>query len=335
MSPLGFAIVGCGDVSKKHVQAISQVPGCELVAACDKDEEALERFLKKNPVKGYLEYCRLLSNPEVDVVDICTPSALHCSQVIMAALAEKHVLVEKPAALSLKEIDLEIAAAGATGVTLGVVHQNRFNKPVEKLYRAVKEGHFGRLTHASATIRRNRNADYYNKKPWRKLRNAGGGVLANQAIHNIDLLQWIMGPAEEVFAYTGTYFNSMDGEEIGTAVIRFASGALGMVEAASTVFPKNLGDTLSVFGEKGTVVLGGSNVNEVVKWEFKDNSEISALPPNGSGTHIDVITDMVEAINKGKKTRVSGEEARKSLELLLAIYKSSDTGRPVKLPLRS
>ncbi|MFA4886189.1 MAG: Gfo/Idh/MocA family oxidoreductase, partial [Desulfotomaculaceae bacterium] len=248
MKKIRFALAGCGEVADKHAAAISALDECELVAVYDCGQKIAERFAERYAVKAYSDYQKLLEDPGVDVVNICTPSGFHAAMGIAAAGAGKHVLVEKPMALSLEDADALIETCEKAGVKLGVVHQNRFKPAVLKLRKAMEEGLFGKVTHANATVRWNRNKEYYDRKPWRRTKSMGGGVLLNQAIHNIDLLQWMMGKVISVFGYTTSCLNRTAGEDVGIAVLRFENGVLGVIEAASTIYPKSLEETIGVFG---------------------------------------------------------------------------------------
>lgn len=332
-----FALAGCGEVAAKHAAAISALDGCELVAVYDCEQKTAEHFAEKYAARAYGDYQKLLKESGADVVDICTPSGLHAAMGIAAAGAGKHVLVEKPMALSLEDADTLIKACDQAGVKLGVVHQNRFNPAVLKLRKAMKAGLFGKVTHANATVRWNRNKAYYDRKPWRRTKSMGGGVLLNQAIHNIDLLQWMMGKVNSVFGYTASCLNRTAGEDVGIAVLRFANGALGVIEAASTIYPKNLEETISVFGEKGTVIIGGSSVGEIKIWKLADevegNTEGMQHCRSGAATHLHSIRDMAEAVLTGRQPVVDGREGIKALEIVLAVHKSCAAGREVILPM--
>ncbi|MDA8212054.1 MAG: Gfo/Idh/MocA family oxidoreductase [Clostridia bacterium] len=341
MGRIGFGIIGCGRIAPKHAEAIIALEEAELVAVCDIDANRVRDFETKYRAKGYDDYEQLLANPDVQVVNICTPSGLHAEIGIAAARAGKHVMVEKPMAMNLKEANALVKACEEAGVLLAVVHQNRFNSAVKQLRGAVEEGRFGRLTHGSAVIRWNRNDNYYAQAPWRGTWSQDGGCLMNQSIHNIDLLQWMMGPVESVFAYTATHLRKIEAEDNAVAVLRFKHGALGVIEAANTIYPTNLEETLNIFGETGTVVLGGIAVNKIEVWRFGEEGEEAAVlarqqqdPPNVYGFgHKDIIQDMIQAVKSGGKPAIDGYEGRKALEIVLAIYKSAYTGRPVTLPV--
>lgn len=339
---LRFGVIGCGRIAPKHTESILAIPTAELVAVCDIVPEQAELFASKYNAEPYLDYKEMLKRDDIDIVTVATPSDLHAEIGIAAAKAGKHVMVEKPMAMTLKSADELIKACREAGVKLGVIHQNRFNKSIKILRSAMEEGRFGKLTHAQASVRWNRNDEYYKQAPWRGTKLQDGGVLMNQSIHNIDLLQWMMGPAEEVFGFTRTALRHIEMEDVAGAVIKFQNGAIGIIEAASTIYPKNIEETLNVFGATGSVVVGGIAVNRVEVWEFQDSEEekkeIFASqendPPNVYGFgHREIIENMMAAIRTDSIPAVPGEEGRKALEIILAIYKCQETGQPVKLPL--
>lgn len=338
MKKVKFALAGCGDMAAKHAEAIAALPDCELAAVYDIDQAPLQQLAGKYGARAYTDYLLLLEDPDLDVINICTPSGLHASMGVAAAGAGKNVLMEKPMALSLGDADMLIEACEKAGVTLGVVHQNRFKPAILRLSKAMEEGRFGRVMHANATVRWNRNKDYYGKKTWRRLKSMGGGVLLNQAIHNIDLLQWMMGRVVSVFGYTASNLGLSEGEDVGIAVLRFADGALGIVEASSAIYPRSLEETISIFGEKGTVIIGGASVGEVKIWQFNSPERDGVLGQDVNGSSgesplVCCIGDMAQAVRAQGRPKVDGREGRKALEIILAIQQSSDTGKEVALPL--
>lgn len=341
MKTYGFGVIGCGRISKNHLESIQAIPGAILVAVSDCDEQAIAKNVDKYNCKGYQDYHEMLANPEVQIVNICTPSGEHAKIAIDALKAGKHVLVEKPMAMSLAEADAMITAAKEAGVKLGVVHQNRFNNAIVKLRKAVEEEKFGHLTHSSAVVRWNRNDEYYSQAPWRGTWAQDGGCLMNQSIHNIDLLQWMMGPVESLFAYTATNMRKIEGEDVGAIVLKFKNGALGVIEATTTIYPKNLEETLNIFGSTGTACIGGIAVNKIEAWRFSGEDEAFVLadqdkePPNVYGFgHADIIKDFMDAITENREPAISGEEGRKALEIILAIYHSVKYKKEICFPLK-
>ncbi|MDR7866268.1 MAG: Gfo/Idh/MocA family oxidoreductase [Sporomusaceae bacterium] len=338
---LGFGLVGCGRISKKHFEAIKAIPDAALVGLCDTDKQALNRNVSIYGGLGYTDYQEMLGNPEIDVVNICTPSGLHAELALAAIQAGKNVLIEKPMSMSLTEADKVIAAANQARVKLGVVHQNRFNHAVVKLRSALEQGKFGKLTHASAVVRWNRDDNYYAQAPWRGTWSQDGGCLMNQSIHNIDLLQWMMGPVKSVFAYTATNLRKIEAEDVAVVVLKFANGSLATIEASTTIYPQNLEETLNVFGATGTVVLGGKAVNKIEAWRFEGEDEAAVLdeqlrePPDVYGFgHTDLIADFVASVRNNSEPAVPGFEGRKALEIILAIYHSVKFSKEITLPLQ-
>ncbi|MBA4495985.1 Gfo/Idh/MocA family protein [Paenactinomyces guangxiensis] len=332
-----YGIVGCGHIAKKHVAAIEAVEGAKLVAVCDTNAERLAEFAKDG-IEGYTDFADLLQT-DIDVVCICTPSGLHPKLTIQAAEAKKHVIVEKPMALTLEDADRMIEACERNGVKMAVVHPNRFRPAIMELRRQLNQGAFGKIGHANATVRWNRNQAYYDQAPWRGTREMDGGVLMNQAIHNMDLLLWMMGDVEEVFSYQATRLRKIEAEDTSVSVIKFKSGALGVLEAAVTIYPKNLEESLSIFGEKGTAIVGGPTANWIKHWKFENinDEEAEAVirrienDPFGVPGHQCIIQDLTDAIKEDRTPVVSGKEGRKALSLVVACQQSAETGKAVRM----
>ena len=330
MKKLNFGIIGCGRIAYKHAEAIKKNEKANLLYVCDIIEERAVDYKNKYGAERYFtDYHEMLEMPDLDVVNICTPSGMHAEMGIAAAKAGKHVIVEKPMALSSIDADALINACDENGVKLAVCFQNRFNPPVQKLRRALEEGRFGKLTHASAVVRWFRPQDYYDQAPWRGTWAMDGGCLMNQSIHNIDLLQWMMGPVESVFGYTANNFRKIEAEDVGVAVLKFKNGALGVIEASTTIYPENLEETLAIFGEKGTVMLGGIAVNKIETWKFADsqdeNLEMEQQDvPNVYGFgHDALIEDFIRAVIEDRRPYIDGREGIKSLRIVLGIYHSA------------
>lgn len=329
MKKLNFGIIGCGRIAYKHAEAIKKNEKANLLCVCDILEERAAEYKDKYGAEAHFtDYRKMLEYHGLDVVNICTPSGMHAEMGIAVAQAGKHVIVEKPMALSLKDADDLIEACDESGVKLAVCFQNRFNPPVQKLRRALEEGRFGKLTHASAIVRWFRPQDYYDQAPWRGTRAMDGGCLMNQSIHNIDLLQWMMGPVESVFGYTATNLRKIECEDVGVAVLKFKNGALGVIEASTTIYPENLEETLNIFGEKGTVVLGGIAVNKIETWKFADSTDENGAidqhqqdVPNVYGFgHEALVEDFINAVINNSEPYITGREGRNALEIVLSIY---------------
>ena len=344
---MNYALIGCGRISFNHVAAALENK-LNIVALCDTVpshmEEKAEKFQLPASVKKYTDYREMLKNEKLDLVAIATESGKHAAIALDCIAAGVNVIIEKPIALSLKDADRIIALSKEKGVCVCACHQNRFNKSVQKIREAMEQGRFGRLFHGTAHIRWNRGPSYYEQAPWRGTWEQDGGALMNQCIHNIDLLRWMMGDeVDEVMAYTDNLGHPyIEAEDLGIAVVRFHNGAYGIIEGTTNVFPKNLEETLYLFGEKGTVKAGGKSVNVIEEWLFGDGlddaEEVKARfhenPPNVYGFgHTPLYADVMNAIQTGRKPYVDAEAGRRALELVLAIYLSAAEHRPVKLPL--
>lgn len=353
MKRLRIALIGCGRISYKHIEGIvNNREIAELVAVCDLVPERMEQraaqygelMLKeqegdnqKGPleeiaaaretVAQYRDYQEMLQKETIDIVTIATESGYHARIALDCLEAGTHVLVEKPMALSLEDADKMIALAREKNKKICVSHQNRFNPPIQKLRRAIEEGRFGRIINGTARILWTRDDNYYRQAPWRGTRALDGGTLMNQCIHNIDLLQWMMGSeVERIHAERDTFLRNIEMEDFGAILIRFKNRAIGIVEGSACVYPKNLEETLSIFGERGTVVIGGLAVNEIKTWQFADkrdydeadeSSEIDSVYGNG---HTPLYKDFIEAICKDQEPLVNGEEGKKALEIVLKAY---------------
>ncbi|TLS38494.1 Gfo/Idh/MocA family protein [Pseudalkalibacillus caeni] len=336
---INFAIVGCGHIANKHAEAISNAEGANLIAVCDTIPEKMEPFVEKYNVEPYTDLKELLTREDLDVINICTPSGHHTGIAVQAANAKKHIVVEKPIALTLEDADTIISACKENNVKLSVVHPNRFRPVMMELKKIMDDDKLGKLSHANATVRWNRNQEYYDQAPWRGTKALDGGVLMNQAIHNLDLLLWVMGDAEEVFSMSATRLRDIEAEDVSTGVVRFKNGALGVIEAATTIYPKNLEETLSVFGETGSIKIGGRTANFIEHLNIEDINDESSndiiegvkADPFGKPGHQWIIEDMAKAIVEDREPVVSGEDGRKALSLVLALYESAETNTPVKI----
>lgn len=354
MSKLKFAIIGCGRISYKHIEAIvSNFEEIELVSLCDVEKEKAEvrkkeyaeKIGKEVSISVYEDYKKMLDNEEIDVVSIATESGYHPEIAIDTMNKGKHVIVEKPMALSIVDADRMIKAAKDNNVKLCVSHQNRFNKSIHMLREAVEKDRFGRIINGTARILWNRNMGYYTQAPWRGTWKLDGGTLMNQCIHNIDLLQWMLGgEVDTVYSQCDTFLRDIEAEDFGAVVLRFKNGAIGIIEGSACVYPQNLEETLSIFGEKGTVCIGGIAVNKIENWRFGDdldNEEDIIKSQEGDPDsvygfgHIPLYKDMIDAINENREPLINGEEGKKGMSIILAAYKSRKTGLPVKFPLDS
>lgn len=301
---------------------MASIPGCRVAALCDPDAGAAQALAQITGARVYADYSELLVDPEVNAVSLCTPGHLHAPLGIKAANQGKHVLVEKPMAVCPRDAGELAESCGRAGVVLATAHQNRYKGPVRALKEAVERGLLGRILHGAAVLRWNRNMDYYLQKPWRGDPSRGGGVLLNQAIHNIDLLQWILGPVKSVYGCTGRGVVPITTEETAAAVLEFGSGALGVIEASSAVYPESLEETLAVFGSRGTVILGGRSIGRVIRWDLQDKTAPPAdhIPDAGDpGGYRPLLEDWLDCIRTGRRPLTGGREGIKPLEIIAAI----------------
>ncbi len=336
---MNFAIVGCGFIAKKHAKAIKETNDANLIAVSDKIPEAMEFYIKEYGVTPYTEIEEMLKDERIDIVCVCTPSGLHAPLAVKIANAGKHIILEKPIAMTLEDTDRIITECKNNNVKLSVVHPNRFRPVVQELRQILDGDLLGKISHANATVNWNRNQDYYDQAPWRGTKEHDGGVLMNQAIHNLDLLLWFMGKPEQIYSMEATRLRNIEAEDVSMGLIRFESGALATVEASTTVYPKNFEESITIFGEKGTVKIGGTNALYFEHIQIKDLQEEKIniikekikLDPWGTPGHQWIINDMVEAVKMNRKPAVTGEDGRRALELVLSFYKSAEENQPIQL----
>jgi UDP-N-acetyl-2-amino-2-deoxyglucuronate dehydrogenase len=339
-----IALVGCGRISGNHIAAIDKLDGLDLVAVCDTELSRAEAVAQPRGIPAFRTLEAMLAGADCDLVAICTPSGLHPAHGILAAKAGKHVVSEKPMATRLEDADALVQACDEAGVHLFVVKQNRLNPPIQLLRRAVEKGRFGRIYMANATVRWTRPQEYYTQAPWRGTWEFDGGAFMNQASHYVDLIQWLVGPVESVVAKTATLARQIEAEDSGAAVLRFRSGALGVIEVTVLTYPRNMEGSITILGEKGTVKIGGTAVNRVEHWQFAEYDDddktveqlMQAANPAsvyGSG-HFGYYENVLAVLRGDARPETDGRAGRKSLELILGIYESAKLGRDVPLPLR-
>ena len=340
--PYRIGLVGCGRISKNHFDAIRKVDGLELAAVCDIDAERARRAGDEQGVAWYRALDEMLRAGDFDIVAICTPSGLHSAQGIAAAQAGKHVVTEKPMSLTLRQADDLVRACDDAGVQLFVVKQNRLNPPIQLVKRAVDKGRFGRIYLANVTVRWQRPQEYYDAESWRGTWEFDGGAIMNQASHYVDLIQWLVGPVESVLGKTATQARRIEAEDSGIGILKFRSGALGVIEVNVLTYPRNLEGSITIIGERGTVKIGGTAVNRVEHWafaEYDDDDKLveaaSTNPPNVYGFGHEGYYRNVLAVLRGEaKPETDGRAGRKSLELILGIYESAKTGCEVAIPMK-
>ncbi|MDD6265657.1 MAG: Gfo/Idh/MocA family oxidoreductase [Clostridia bacterium] len=342
-----YALIGCGRISPNHIQAAKN-NNLEIVAICDivpqHMDDTVLKFELSDSVKKYEDYKEMLEKEKPELVAIATESGKHAPIALDCIEAGCNIIIEKPIALSMHDARAIIEAGKKKGVKVCANHQNRFNKSVQKIREAYLKKRFGRLFYGTAHIRWNRGWEYYSRAPWRGTWAQDGGALMNQCIHNIDLLRWMMGgKVSEVMAYTDNLNHDyIEAEDMGIALVKFENGSYGIIEGTTDIYPKNLEETLYLFGEKGTVKAGGQSVNIIEEWNFSDaiddpeyvKKTFHENPPNVYGFgHTPLYADVIDAINNDRDPYVTGEDGMNALEMILAIYKSAAEGKSVKFPL--
>ncbi|MGY8813381.1 MAG: Gfo/Idh/MocA family protein [Gammaproteobacteria bacterium] len=337
-----FALVGCGRISSKHFEAIQQHDeNAELVAICDINNEVLKQATTQYNIEGYSSLEQMLLKSDADVVSICTPSGLHPEQVISVAKAGRHVITEKPMATNMSDGKRMVQIADEQGVHLFVVKQNRLNPTLQLLKSAIDKKRFGRIYMVNVNVFWTRPQEYYDQATWRGTWEFDGGAFMNQASHYIDLLDWLIGPIESLYAYTATLERNIEVEDTGVASIKWRSGALGSLNVTMLTYPRNYEGSITILGEMGTVEIGGVAVNKILNWEFKNEEEIdknikSANYETGSvyGVGHPLYYDNVIKVIRGvAKPETDGREGLRSLETIIAMYLSAKEGRMVSLPL--
>lgn len=345
-----YALIGCGRIATNHIKA-SLNNNLEIAAVCDIITEHMESLLaehgieKDTSIKRYTDYKILLEENKIELAAIATESGLHAEIAIACINHGVNIIIEKPMALSIADADEIIRLSEKKGIIVSVCHQNRFNTAVQELRKALDSKRFGRLSHGSINIRWNRDQKYYNQASWRGTWLQDGGALMNQCIHGIDLLRWMFGSEiDTVYGTTKRQFHDyIQAEDVGMAVINFKNGAIATIEGTTNIYPKNLEETLYVFGEKGTVKIGGTSTNNIDVWYFADENKadqkrigFSEATCNVYGNgHTSLYADVIDSIKNNKAPYVDAYAGKSALELVLAIYKSSAEKRPISLPLES
>ncbi len=342
---LNFALVGCGRIAKRHSEllGLKQIQGAQLVAVCDLVEAKAKSIAQRFSVPFYTDMHAMMRSENIDAVVVLSESGNHARHVVDLSQYGKHIVVEKPMALTLDDADAMIRACDESGIKLFVVKQNRFNVPVLKLREALLQGRFGKLVLGTVRVRWCRTQQYYDEAPWRGTWAMDGGVLTNQASHHVDLLEWMLGDVDSVFARGTTALAKIEAEDTAVVTLKFRNGALGVIEATTAVRPKDLEGSISVLGEGGTVEIGGFAVNQMKVWNFTTPAtgddevmeKYSVNPPNVYGFgHQAYYEHVVDCIKNNRRHLVDGLQGRKSLELINAIYESIETGEEVHLRFR-
>ena len=344
-----YALIGCGRIAVNHIKAVVN-NNLDMVAVCDVDPEAIDLLFEKTgydrPTQRYTDYKQMIEeHPDLELVAIATESGVHAEIALYCIDHGINIIVEKPIAMSMEDADEIVRRSAQKHVKVCACHQNRFNVAIQQMRRALEAGRFGKLSHGSIHVRWNRNQNYYDQAPWRGKWATDGGCLFNQCIHGIDLLRWMMGDeVEEVYGVTNRRFHDyLECEDIGMAVVKFKNGAVGTIEGTVNVYPQNLEETLFLFGQTGTVKIGGKSTNNIDVWNFADETEedqknkgLQEQTSNVYGNgHTSLYADMIDAVEHDRKPYVDAVAGRNAVEMILAIYQSAATGKPVKLPLKN
>ena len=343
-----YALIGCGRISPNHIVAAKNNE-LEIVAVCDIEESCMAdkilKFKLNDTVMKYTNYQEMLEKEKPELVAICTESGKHAEIALCCIKHGCNCIIEKPIALSLADADAIISASIKYHVKVCACHQNRFNKSVQIIREAIDMNRFGRLFYGTAHVRWCRDHEYFDRASWRGTWEQDGGALMNQCIHSIDLLRWMMGSEiEEVIGMTDRLNHPyIEAEDMGIALIKFKNGSYGIIEGTTDIYPKNLEETLYIFGEKGTVKAGGQSVNVIEEWRFSDmlddpkevKERFHENPPNVYGYgHTPLYADVINAIKHDRQPHVNAMEGKKALELVLAIYKSAAEGIRIRFPLK-
>lgn len=338
-----IGLLGCGRISKNHIDSIKALHSeglATLVATCDilPDRAKAAASSWGEGCTHYTDFAEMLKTEDIDLVSICTPSGLHPEHVIQAARAGKHALSEKPAGTKVADVDKAIQACDEAGVKYFVVKQNRFNRTVQLLKKALDAGRFGQVYMITSNVFWTRPQDYYDMAPWRGTWALDGGCLSNQASHYVDLVQWMGGAVESVQSFSGTLARRIEAEDTIVVNLRFRSGALGSINVTVLTYPKNLEGSITVLGEKGTVRISGVALNKIEHWQFEDLHPMDEEAQNisyetgsvyGFG-HLDFYRHCMNVLDNGAEELVSGREGRKTVEIIEAAYQSALSGGQVK-----
>lgn len=342
-----YALIGCGRISINHMIAAHN-NGLVFVGLCDIDKKHVDILREKcqfdtSDIPVFNDFKTMVIQQKPELVAIATESGKHAEIALFCIEHGINVIIEKPMAMSVEDAQRIIDESKKHSVKVCVCHQNRFNKAVVCTKRAIDEGRFGKLSHASICVRWNRGKDYYDQAKWRGTWEQDGGTLMNQCIHGIDLLLYLVGsPAKTIYGQTRQNFHPyLEAEDVGMAVVSFENGCIGTIEGTVNTYPKNLEETLYLFGEKGTVKIGGTSTNTIEHWAFNDSrdydDECSKLFEQTSNVygngHTLLYSDMISAIQNNREPLVSATEGKKALQIVLAIYKSERDGARVELPL--
>ncbi len=337
-----FALAGCGRISGNHIDAIARhAERAELVAVCDSRPAALEAAVARTGARGFASLDALLEGSDADVIVLATPSGLHPLQTIDVARAGRHVLTEKPMATKWDEGMAMVRECREAGVKLFVVKQNRLNPTMQRLKQAIDGGRFGRIFLATVNVFWTRPQSYYDDAPWRGRWDMDGGAFLNQASHYVDMVDWLVGPVDSVHAYTATLARDIEAEDTGVMSLRLRRGGLASINVTMLTYGRNFEGSITVLGEHGTVRIGGVAVNQIQHWEFADaRPEDAAVRDAGYATpsvygfgHPLYYANVIDTLRGEAQAQVDGYEGLRSLEVVIAAYRSARDGVRVGLPL--
>ncbi len=339
-----FGIVGCGSIGVRHGDVLSSMQDAQLMAVCDPVKEKADELAKRFGVKAYYDYNEFLQDPSIEVVSICTPSGMHAAQTIAAANAKKHVICEKPMALSLEDCDAMISECAKNNVRLFVVKQNRHNEPIKILKEAIEKEKLGRVYMIIANVLWNRTNLYYKQASWRGTRALDGGALMNQSSHFVDLMHWLGGNVKSVYSQMGTFKHDIEAEDTGSVMLKFENGAIGAINYTTCIYDKNMEGSITVLGTRGSVKIGGKYVNEIEHWnvegmqapELKEEHRPNdyGFYQGSSANHDKFYRNVLDVLTGKAHNSIVGSEGKKAVEIILAAKKSAETGAPVELPMR-
>ena len=344
-----YALIGCGRIAVNHIKAVVNNK-IDMVAVCDIVPKNIDILFSKTAYEGsparYTDYKKMIAeHPEIQLIAIATESGIHAEIALYCIDRGINIIIEKPMAMSMNDADEIVRRSKEKNVKVSVCHQNRFNVAVQQMRTALENGRFGKISHGSINVRWNRNRNYYEQAPWRGKWASDGGCLFNQCIHGIDLLRWMMGDeVDEIYGVTKQQFHDyLECEDIGMAVVKFKNGAIGTIEGTVNVYPQNLEETLNLFGEKGTVKIGGKSTNNIDVWNFYDetdedkkNKGLEEITSNVYGNgHTSLYADVIKAIEEDRNPYIDAVAGRNAVEMILAIYMSAASGKPIKLPLKN
>lgn len=343
MNKIRVGLLGCGRISYKHLEALSRLDqDVEIICVCDIIRERADEKAKEINAKAYYDYDEMLNNEEIDLVSICTPSGLHVEHGVKAAEKGINVVTEKPMAVNIKAAEELIKACDKNNVQLFVVKQNRLNKTVQLVKRAIDKKRFGKIYMVIVNVLWTRPQKYYDAAKWRGTWELDGGAFMNQASHYVDMVEWLIGPVDSVMAHTGTLARKIETEDTGAVSIRFRNGAIGSINVTMLTYPKNLEGSITILGEKGTVRIGGVAVNKIEEWTFEEYDdddklveEVEYIPDNVYGFgHLGYYENVIKTLRGTEEANTDGRSGKKSVELIQAIYLSSRDGEKVNLPLK-